>query len=221
MKKFFADFKKFISRGNIVDMSVGVIIGSAFSAIVTALTNKIIMPLINWLLAVCGVGDFGTAYTVLVPVYQADNVTLDLAKSIYIDWGAFITAILNFFLIALVLFMILRVMMRAKGVWSKAVKANPTRAERKQLKAEGVNMKDYKEVLKATAELRERNKPVPVPPKPTQEELLSQILAEIKKQNEEKVVEQTKVEEVSESAKEETIEEKPKKRQKKTKKEDK
>ena len=65
-KKFFTDFKKFITRGNIVDMSVAVIIGAAFSAIVTALTNKIIMPLVNWVLAITG-GDKGleSAFTFL------------------------------------------------------------------------------------------------------------------------------------------------------------
>ena len=54
MKKFFADFKKFISRGNIIDMAVGVIVGNAFSAIVKAFTDKVIMPLINLLLSLGG-----------------------------------------------------------------------------------------------------------------------------------------------------------------------
>ena len=224
MKRFFSDFKKFISRGNIVDMSVGVIIGSAFSAIVTALTNKIIMPLINLLLSLGGTNGLETAYTILKPVYDADGA-LDLSKSIYIDWGAFITAILNFFLIALVLFLILRIMMRAKGLWTKTIKANPTRAERKELKASGVNMKDWGEVLKATAALRESKKPVPAPPKPTQEQLLTDILAELKKQNELKeekeqvvAVEAEKTEEKTVEA--EKVEEKPKKTRKKTKKEE-
>lgn len=143
MRKFFSEFKKFISRGNIVDMSVGVIIGSAFSAIVTSLTNKIIMPFINWLLSLGGTNGLESAYTFLKKVYAEDSVTIDLTKSIYIDWGAFITAILNFFLIAFVLFMILKIMMRAKGLWSKAIKSTPNRAERKELKAQGINMKDW------------------------------------------------------------------------------
>lgn len=210
MKKFFSDFKKFISRGNIVDMSVGVIIGSAFSAIVTSLTNKIIMPFINWLLSLGGTNGLESAYTFLKKVYAEDGVTVDLTKSIYIDWGAFITAILNFFLIALVLFMILKVMMKAKGLWGKTVKANPTRAERKELKAQGVNMKDWGEVLKATEALRKSKEPVPAPPKPTQEQLLTEILTELKKQNEERVVVEEKVEE-----KEEVVETKPKKSRKK------
>lgn len=201
IKKFFADFKKFISRGNVVDMAVGVIIGGAFSSIVTALTNKIIMPLINLLLSLGGDG-LESAYTILKPVYTAEGV-LDLTKSIYIDWGAFITAIINFFLIALVLFSILKLMMSAQGFWKKSIKEQPTRAERKILKAEGVNMRDYKAVLVATAELRERNKPVPEPPKPTQEQLLTEILVELKKQNEnfEKSVKEDKEETEKESKK--------------------
>jgi len=51
MKKFFAEFKKFITRGNVVDMAVGVIVGSSFTAIVNALSNNILKPIINWLLA--------------------------------------------------------------------------------------------------------------------------------------------------------------------------
>ena len=110
MKRFFKEFKDFINRGNILDLSVAVIIGSAFSAIVTSLTNKIIMPLINLLLA--GEGGLESAYTMLKPVYTVEGDPtsgIDLAKSIYIDWGAFITAIINFLLISLVIFIIIRV----------------------------------------------------------------------------------------------------------------
>ena len=170
IKQFFKDFKKFISRGNVVDMAIGVIVASAFTAIVTALTNKIIMPCINWLLSLGGAG-LDSAYTFLKTAYLEDGVTIDLANSIYIDWGAFITAILNFILIALVLFTVLRIMMNAQGFWKKEVNSRPTKAEKEILKSQGVNMKSRKEVLKATKELREKNKPAPVPPKPTQEEL--------------------------------------------------
>lgn len=187
IKQFFKDFKKFISRGNVVDMAIGVIVASAFTAIVTALTNKIIMPCINWLLSLGGAG-LDSAYTFLKTAYLEDGVTIDLANSIYIDWGAFITAILNFILIALVLFTVLRIMMNAQGFWKKEVNSRPTKAEKEILKSQGVNMKSRKEVLKATKELREKNKPAPVPPKPTQEELLTSILNELKKQNEPKEI---------------------------------
>ena len=194
IKSFFKDFKKFISRGNVVDMAIGVIVASAFTAIVTALTNGIIMPFINWLLALGGAG-LDSAYTFLKVAYEIDattgeiltdsagNQVIDLANSIYIDWGAFITAIINFILIALVLFTVLKIVMNTQGFWKKEIKAFPTKQEKQTLKAMGVNMKSKKEVLKATAELREKNKPVPPPPKPTQEELLTQILEELKKQN--------------------------------------
>ena len=65
MKKFFADFKKFISRGNIIDMAIGVIVGNAFSAIVKAFTDKVIMPLINALLSIGGENVLESAYTYL------------------------------------------------------------------------------------------------------------------------------------------------------------
>ena len=111
MKKFFKEFKEFLNRGNVLDLAVAVIIGGAFSAIVTALTNKVIMPLINLLLSAGGNG-LEAAYTILKPVYlvEGDPTSgLDLTKSIYIDWGAFITAIIEFVLIALVVFMIVKV----------------------------------------------------------------------------------------------------------------
>ena len=201
IKQFFADFKKFISRGNVVDMAIGVVVASAFTAIVKALTDKIIMPCINFLLSLGGAG-LDSAYTFLSKVYQYDsagnvllddagNKLIDLTKSIYINWGAFISAILEFFLIAFVLFVVLKLFMSAKGAWTKTLKEQPTHAERKTLKKEGVNMKDYRAVIKATAELRERNKPVPPAPKPTEQELLTSILDELKKQSAPIVVEKT------------------------------
>ncbi|MBE5746119.1 MAG: large conductance mechanosensitive channel protein MscL [Clostridiales bacterium] len=197
IKTFFDEFKKFIARGNIIDLSVGVIIGSAFSAIVTALTNKIIMPFINWLLSLGGENGLESAYTFLKKVYIDGTTEVDLTKSIFIDWGAFLTAILNFIIIAFVLFMIVRTIMKAKGFINKTVKDNPTKAERKQLKAMGINMKDYSEIIKATKELREKNKPAPVPPKPTTEQLLTEILEELKKSNTENQEVKEKIEEIT------------------------
>ncbi len=106
----FADFKKFITRGNVLDMAVGVIVGGAFTAIVNSLSNNILKPFINYLLAlILGADALTEVYTFLGdPVMLADG-TIDLANSIYIDWGAFINAIINFFLIAVVLFLIVRI----------------------------------------------------------------------------------------------------------------
>ena len=171
MKKFFADFKKFISRGNIVDMAIGVIIGSAFSTIVKSFTDKVIMPLINLILSLGGDNGLESAYTFLKRGYT--DGALDLSKSIYIDWGAFITAIINFLIIAMTLFVVMKVAMKSsemiKTAQAKATQNKPTAEEKKVLQERGVDKKDkkaYKEALLAyraeVAELKaqeEANKP--------------------------------------------------------------
>ena len=111
---FFADFKKFITRGNVLDMAVGVIVGGAFTAIINALSNNILKPIINWLLAmILGKDSLSEIFTFLTKVYVLDEngvatAEVDLTNSIYIDWGAFINAIINFLLIAFTLFIIVR-----------------------------------------------------------------------------------------------------------------
>ena len=118
MKKFFEEFRKFIMRGNIIDMSVGVIVGGAFTSIVNGLTDHILRPLINWFLAtLLGTDSLSEVYTYLKKVEVAEldangvatgKMIVDLSQSIYIDWGAFINAIINFLIIAFVLFVILK-----------------------------------------------------------------------------------------------------------------
>ena len=153
MKKFFGEFKKFITRGNVLDMAVGVIVGGAFTAIVNGLSNNVLKPLINYLLAVIfGDGSFEKAITVLgKPVYLEDG-TLDLTKTIYIDWGAFINAIINFFLIALVLFCIVKAINSIAENKKKLVEdmkeGKLTKAQKKELKAAGIKRKD-KDAVKA------------------------------------------------------------------------
>ncbi len=128
MKKFFREFKEFISRGSIMDLAVGVIIGGAFTAIVTALTNNILMPVINYFLKlITGGKGLTEIYTYLDKQYvigengayvlnETGEKIIDVANSIYIDWGAFISAIINFILIALVIFCLLKMIMRVKGI---------------------------------------------------------------------------------------------------------
>ncbi len=107
-KKFFDEFGKFIMRGNVLDLAVGVIVGGAFTAIVNALSNHILKPIINFLLAmILGEDSLENIYTYLKKSYTAEG-TIDLASSIYIDWGAFINAVINFLLIAFVLFCIVK-----------------------------------------------------------------------------------------------------------------
>ena len=149
MKKFFKEFKAFIARGNVMDMAVGVIIGGAFSAIVTALTNHILMPIVNWfLLIITGGNGLDSIYTYLKKVETVvdGETVIDLTNSIYIDWGAFITAIINFILIALVLFLIIRAINRVaeanKKIKTDAQKSKLTKEDKKEFKENGVNYKD-------------------------------------------------------------------------------
>ena len=130
MKKFFAEFKKFITRGNVLDMAVGVIVGGAFTAIVNALSNNILKPIINWILAlILGANSLENVYTYL-KVNKDATGAIDLATSIYIDWGAFINAIINFILIAFVLFCIIKAINAANdGVSKGKAKFNPLTKE--------------------------------------------------------------------------------------------
>ncbi len=199
MKKFFSEFKKFISRGNVMDMAVGMIVGSAFTAIVTALSNGILKPLINALIAlICG-GDSNALekmYTVLVPAYQADGTTLDLANSVYIDWGAFISAIINFLLIAIVLFSIVKMFNKVREAGDHAAKSLKhdmvlSKDEVKALKKEGKTRDEIKAIDEARrAEIAEQQRiaeeeAAKNAPK-TETQLLEEIAELLKSQQEKK-----------------------------------
>ena len=123
IKTFFEEFKKFITRGNVLDMSVGVIVGGAFTAIVNGMSNFILKPIINWLIAiVLGKDGLEGAVTMLSPAYALDETgakVIYMANSIYIDWGSFISAIINFLLIAFVLFTIVRIINRIAAAQDK------------------------------------------------------------------------------------------------------
>lgn len=105
------EFKKFIARGNVLDLAVGVIIGAAFGRIVTALTENVIMPVIGWAF---GDIDFSNYFLQLgaVPASYKGSLTdyaaLKTAGVAMIGYGAFITQIINFLIVAAVLFMLLR-----------------------------------------------------------------------------------------------------------------
>lgn len=162
MKKFLTEFKTFITRGNVVDMAVGVIVGGAFTAIVNGLSNFILKPIINWLLAILfGADTLKDLFTMLKPAYlldEAGNPTaeIDLANSIYIDWGSFINAIINFLLIALVLFSIVKffnkVRAERKELDAKMTKGKLSKDQKKELKAAGIKRKDKTAVAAYFAE---------------------------------------------------------------------
>ena len=96
---FMADFKKFITRGNVIDMAVAVIVGGAFTAIINSISNQVLKPLINWIMAaILGKDSLSELYTYLKTSYKVDAETgesvIDLANSIYIDWGTVINAVI-------------------------------------------------------------------------------------------------------------------------------
>lgn len=108
MKKFFGEFKEFISRGNVMDMAVGIIIGGAFTAIVTSLVEDIISPLL---------GLFGGL--------NFDQLSVNLLGQVTLNYGKFITAIINFLIMALVVFLIVRTMNKAAAKLKRKEEEKP------------------------------------------------------------------------------------------------
>lgn len=103
----FQEFKTFIARGNVLDLAVGVIIGAGFGKIVASLTDDLIMPVIS---AVTGGVDYSNKYVVLSGEAPA-GATLAAAKAAganVLAWGSFISAIINFVILAFVIFLIVR-----------------------------------------------------------------------------------------------------------------
>jgi len=109
-KGFFTQFKEFITKGNVLDMAVGVIIGNSFKAIVTALTDKILMPVITW---VVGDKSLDELKHVLKPAVTEvkDGVETVVTPENAIQYGYFIQSIIDFLLVALVLFVIIKTAM--------------------------------------------------------------------------------------------------------------
>ena len=177
MKKFFKDFKKFISRGNILDMAVGVIIGGAFSKIVTSLVNDVLMPVIAWAVGGKSVADLKW---VLKEAIVDESGKIIQAESA-LHYGNFIQVSVDFLLIALTLFIITRIVMSV----GKKLRRDPdgyTVIEYKNLRKAGHSRKEVKkmeaEKILAAREAR-ANKPKPE----TTDDVLKDI-RDMMKQNE-------------------------------------
>jgi large conductance mechanosensitive channel len=106
-----AEFKAFIARGNVMDLAVAVIIGAAFATIATSLTDDVIMPIVG---AIFGGLDFSNYFTILGPVpdsYQGSLTSyaaLKTAGVAVLGWGQFITVLINFLILAFIIFMLIR-----------------------------------------------------------------------------------------------------------------
>ena len=110
MKKFLNEFKDFITKGNVLDMAVGVIIGAAFKDIVTSLTNNIIQPILDLIVKT----EFGAKLMLKAPAGEIPGI--------YLEYGQFITAVINFLIMAFVIFLIVKAVKKAEELGNKLVK---------------------------------------------------------------------------------------------------
>lgn len=146
MKKLISEFKAFIMRGNVLDMAIGVVIAGAFGKITTSLVNDLILPLVSW---ICGTRDM-TALNILVRPAVYNEAGEVVKEAITLGFGNFVGTVIDFLLIALVVFAIVKVANKAHDLAHKKEEATEEAAPEE-------------------------------PPKPTSEDLLAQILEELKK----------------------------------------
>jgi large conductance mechanosensitive channel protein len=147
-KSFFGQFREFVMRGNVLDMAVGVIVATAFGKITTSLVNDVIMPVIGWL-----IGDFDLSrlnITLSPAVLDASGAVVKSAVTIGI--GTLLVTVIDFLLIAFVVFCLIKTMNTARDFTEAKLKKKEEEEEKAE-EAKG----------------------------PTTEELLTQILAELKK----------------------------------------
>ena len=114
MKKFFNEFKEFISKGNVMDMAIGVIIATAFGKITTSLVNDVFMPLIGMLI---GGIDLGTLNITLSPAVVDEAVVVGI--------GTFLTTVIDFILVAFVVFLAVKAFNSAKAKLEKPAEPEP------------------------------------------------------------------------------------------------
>lgn len=152
MKKFFKEFKTFISRGNIFDMAVGLIIATAFNKIVTSLVNDIIMPLITWATGAATLNDLSVVLRV-----AEDGTALTW------NYGNFLQTIIDFLIVAFSVFVMIKIVMNSqkklKALAEDFVELNKKeiRAEKRQIREQAKREnKNFKELWQAHLEEKTR-----------------------------------------------------------------
>lgn len=118
MKKFIKEFKEFIAQGNVIDMAVAVVIGAAFKDIVNSLVNSVVMPLISLLLNGINVSDW--KWVIKPATY--DSAGKLLTEETALGYGVFIQEVLEFFIIAVCIFVMLKVVLSFKDKFEKLTK---------------------------------------------------------------------------------------------------
>lgn len=148
MKKFFKEFKEFISKGNVFDMAVGLIIATAFNKIVSSMVNDILMPLITWATGAASLADLS------IPLRWE---MVDGVKVVTLSWayGNFLQTVIDFFIIAMSVFLMVKVVNASRKKLKEmedvivAQSRKEVRAERKALKIKAKQEnRPFKEVLK-------------------------------------------------------------------------
>jgi large conductance mechanosensitive channel len=123
-----SEFRDFVARGNVLDLAVAVIIGAAFATITTSLTEDIIMPLVG---AIFGGLDFSSYFVLLGPIPDGyagsptDYAALKTAGALMLGWGQFLTVLINFLILAFIIFLIVRWANRLKKRAEDAAAADP------------------------------------------------------------------------------------------------
>ena len=122
MNSWLTEFREFALKGNVVDLAVGVIIGAAFGKIVDSLVNDLVMPVIG---AVIGKIDFANLFVLLGPVPPGTAMTLDALRKAGVPvfaWGNFVTVLVNFAILAFVIFLMVRQINRLQKAHAAAEK---------------------------------------------------------------------------------------------------
>lgn len=155
IKNFFAEFKKFITRGNVLDMAVGVIVGGAFTAIVTSISNSLLKPLVSKMLLLLPGDGIDSLYWVIHEVTTVDGsgkTVIDLQNSIVLNFSDVIMAFITFIITAFVLFLLVRIIYSVTES-NKKFKEDMTSTERKEIKKirkeEKVSRKEAKAIYAA------------------------------------------------------------------------
>ena len=151
-KGFFAEFKEFATKGNVMDLAVGVIVGGAFSTITNSLVNDVVMPVVSMFLGGINFADWKITLPQLFGTPAAD------AAPITLNYGTFISTIINFLILAMVVFCIVKAMNKARASAEERLK------------------KEEEEAAAAAEEAPAED------PAPTTEQLLAEILEELRKQ---------------------------------------
>ncbi len=144
MKKIFKEFREFIARGNVIDMAIGVIIATAFGKITTSLVNDVFMPFISW---ICGTRDM-TALNLLVRPEVLDETGAVVQEAITIGFGSLLATVIDFLLIALVVFIIVKAINMAKSVTEKKAEEVVEEAAPPAPSAEEALLTEIRDLLK-------------------------------------------------------------------------